>query len=269
MAKKSLPSSTALVATCTVSYDGFGKHAGMNDRISLLRECCARVADHSVRLVCFPGGYLFCRNEREILELRKKLEHLSAELSVTIAVGVDMAKKSIDKAGGTEDSDRIRKKLIREYRLPWFAVCAYPDGTSDLWRQRSIDNSSQYDAPDDCCSEFHGVRGLIPQTEILMCGEIFNKRIRAGVISRGTQLVVDLGHHSKGFRVHAAMKPLASQGVTTLCSVLANKLNATKYCYVPNSSVHLTCSTTSSDFTVGLKPRIEMKIWNFDTLRLT
>lgn len=269
MARQSFPSSAALVATCTVSFEGFGERAGMSDRLALLRECCARAADRSVRLVCFPGGYLFCRSEAEILELRKQLEHLSAELSVTVAVGVDTAKKSIDKAEGTEDSDRIRSKLIREYRLPWFAVCAYPDGTSDLWRQRSINSSNQYDAPDDCCSEFHGVRGLIPQTEIFTCGEIFNERIRAGVISRGTQLVVDLGHYGHGFRVHAAMKVLASQGVTSLCSVHADKHNATKYCYVPNSSGYMARSTTRSDFTVEREPRVEMKVWNFDTLRLT
>jgi hypothetical protein len=98
-----------------------------------------------------------------------------------------------------------------------------------------------------------------------MCGEIFNARIRAQIISRGTQLVIDLWHYDHGFRVHAAMKVLASQGVTSLCSVQADKVKATKYCYVPNSKGYTARSTIGSDFTIGQRPRVEMKVWKFGT----
>lgn len=265
MARQSSHSSPTLIATCTVSFEGFGECNGVHSRLNLLRRSAARAAKGGVQLVCFPGGYLFCRTDLEVLKLRKQLEHVSKDLGVTIAVGVDRAKKSIMNAEDKEILEKKLTKLIRTYQLPWFAVCAYPDGTSDLWRQRSINSKNQYDAPTACCSEFRGVRGMSPQTEILMCGEIFNARIRAEIISRGIQLVIDLGHYAHGFRVHAAMKVLASQGVTSLCSVHADKVNATKYCYGPNSKGYTARSTIGSDFTIGRRPRVEMKVWNLGT----
>lgn len=267
MARLSSASSPPVIATCTASFEGFETSAGTKGRLALLRESAARAVKRGASLVCFPGGFLFSRTEAGITELQKQVEKTSKELSVILAVGVDAAKKSITRAEEKEVLDDPLNKLVREYGLPWFAVCAYPDGTSDLWRQRSINNKNQCEAPDNLCSESRHVQGLKPQAEILMCGEIFNKRIRSAIISRGTEVVVDLGHYSGGFRVHAAMKVLASQGVTCLCSVHADKRNAIKYCYVPQLSGYKARSTPGSDFTVGHEPRVEMKLWELADLR--
>src|SRR5215475_11290152 len=121
MARQSSHSSTTLIATCTVSFEGFGECNGVHSRLNLLRRSAARAAKGGVQLVCFPGGYLFCRTDLEVLKLRKQLEHVSKDLGVTIAVGVDRAKKSIMNAEDAEDKDILEKrlsKLIRTYQLP-------------------------------------------------------------------------------------------------------------------------------------------------------
>ena len=77
-----------------------------------------------------------------------------------------------------------------------------------------------------------------------MCGEIFSPTIRSNIIARKKDLdaVVDLGHESDGFRVHAGMK----------------------FCYDPGGvrkSTRNADTDIDADVAIGNNPRVELKIW--------
>ncbi len=130
------------------------------------------------------------------------------------------------------------------------------------WSQRSSTSKNQKWASESSCKEVRLLKLGEDYVAILMCGEIFNQRIR-GALSRSPfnpRVVIDVAHIGHGFRVWQGMKKLAELGLSTVCTVHVQRQYSRKYCYTPDKG----CLSTNipDDFVFG-PPRIELKLWSF------
>ena len=241
------------IATSTVSLEGFSDQSSNDRRIKNLRESLDCLKKQDVNLFCLPAGYLFSNDSNYINKLADKIFDIANEYKIAIVVGIDIHYKDLSK-DWAED--------IKNYNLPFFATASIPqNGKKYIWRQRSINSKDQMFASDKICSDVRTLFINEKNIGILLCGEIFNERMRESLISKGIKIVIDIAHISTGFRVHAAMKVLAKNDVISFCSVHTQRRNGRKYCYVPYQNSWINRSSNEADFFIGKDPRLEIKIW--------
>jgi len=244
------------LATCTVSYEGYHCVKGTEKRLEFLQKAIMELKKQSIGLACFPGGYLSVKSRNHLCRLANIVDEISKDSGISIGVGIDRLGKDID---------NYWDEAIRKEGFPFFAVCSDTQSDSPhIWNQRSTTSKNQHFVSDDSCSKPRSLNTLGGRIEILICGEIFNERIRKSIVNRKIRAVVDLGHESRGFRVHAAMKVLANRGIASFCSVHTKRQNAQKFCYIPNHNDWLCKSTRCYDTIIGKEPRLEIKFWNLN-----
>ncbi len=242
------------VATCAVTLDGYGDPKGTALRMTRLLEAASELVRSRVDIFSLPGGYLFASDDAHLATLQEQVKRLAVDRGIDLLVGIDTALKNT----------HPDPWLVHNGKLGAWAVCASRDGRVVTWRQRSITSEDQHLVSGAVCREEHLVR-VAPRVESLICGEIFNGRIRSGLVARRTALVIDQAHIAAGFRVFAAMKILASGGIPSLCSLHADVRGAVKYCYVPGLAGWESKSSRAIDLEIGSRPRLEIKIWECDS----
>jgi hypothetical protein len=95
---------------------------------------------------------------------------------------------------------------------------------------------------------------------LLLCGELFNERIRNALIKKSPKIVVDLVHRGHGFRSSSAMKKLCRDGIASALSAHVQKHNAMKRCYIPGEGCGNVSRPVSKDIIKG-PPRIELELF--------
>ncbi len=241
------------VATCTVTLNGYADPRGTARRMTFLSNATFELSKSGIELFILPGGYLFASSDTDLHALQKQVEDLAIAAGIDLLVGMDVTAKD----------PHPDVELIRRGQLGALAIFASRKGRVDRWRQRTSTRENQDLVSDAVCQEERLLR-VAPRVESLICGEIFNERIRAGLVVRKTVLVIDQAHTAKGFRVWAAMRVLASSGISSLCSVHADRREAVKYCYVQGQSGWEEKSSREIDLVIGKEPRLEIKVWKFD-----
>ncbi len=241
------------LATCTVTLDGYADPAGTARRMTLLSDAASALSKNGIELFSLPGGYLFASSNADVYALQKQIENMAISTNIDLLVGIDTTMKVY----------HPDVELIRRGQLGALAVFAPKNGQVTRWRQRTSTRNNQHLVSDAVCKEVRFLRGT-PQIEGLLCGEIFNKRIRVELAARETRIVIDQAHNASRFRIWAAMRALAQMGVSSLCSVHADRQGAIKHCYVPTQTGWEEKSSRSIDLKIGDKPRLEIKIWEFD-----
>jgi len=239
------------VATCTVT--GYTEREDTHLRMVLLSNAVSQLSNIGVNLFCLPGGYLYVSHVDQIHQLKVQIEDLAKSANIDLLVGIDVGLKNNVPAD----------ELVHLGQLPAFSFFASRDGRVAMWRQRTTNSTNQHLVSDSVCQEERLLRAT-PRVESLICGEIFNQRIRDGFRLRNTILVIDLAHTSFRFRVSGSMKSLSKNGISSLCSVHTNSIGGVKYCYVPEQQGNGCKSSRIVDIAVGVLPRIEIKIWKFD-----
>lgn len=96
---------------------------------------------------------------------------------------------------------------------------------------------------------------------VLICGELFNKRILDALVKKKPKIVVDLIHRGSGFRSTGAMKKLCHNGIASACSAHVQKGKAMKRCYIPSKGSDGNVSTRNIDCIIEGSPRIELKLF--------
>ena len=127
------------------------------------------------------------------------------------------------------------------------------------WRQRSTNSDNQWLVDDKRCKE---VRLLMIGDEtlgVLICGEIFNERIRDALRKHKPrpEVTADIGHRGAGFRISKGMKKL---GLASMCSLHVQRKGASKPRFIPGVGYE---SDSGWDEVVEGPPRIEIKLWEF------
>ena len=240
------------IATCTVSLEGYEDPGWNNTRLAVLSDVFVASRALQVDLLCLPAGYLTVDSTLEIERISKTIREEAKKHRIAVAVGIDAKNSGLFQKG---------KEPNAHSSLPYFAVCWTPNqDVLHIWQQRSASSTDQWNCSDPLCAQVRALPVLNRSVEVLLCGEIFNERIRNNVLSREEELsaVVDLGHTSAGFRVWAGMKKLAEGGLTSLCSVHANSSSAQKYCYTPQGAM----SDRTPDRILPGPPRVELKVWH-------
>ncbi|MBA4312455.1 MAG: hypothetical protein C0417_07475 [Chlorobiaceae bacterium] len=245
---------TFKVAVCTVTIDGYHDLRWTTQRMTLLSNAADELSRYSVHLFCLPGGYFFASNSAEYVAIQRQITNLATNVGIDLLVGLDTDIKN----------PHPNDELVSLYKLPSFSIFASTDGRSDKWRQRSTTSTNQYLVLDALCKE-ERLLFASPRIEVLLCGEIFNERIQAALAFRNTKIVIDQAHTASRFRVFAPMKRLATNGISSLCSVHADVRGSIKHCYIPGPSGWQRNSSRKIDLEIGNKPRLEIKIWNFDS----
>jgi hypothetical protein len=241
------------IATCTVTLDGYADPTGTARRMTFLSEAASALSKNGIKLFSLPGGYLFASSNADLYAHQKQVESLAISTGIDLLVGIDVTVKV----------SHPDAKLIRGGQLGALAIFASRNGQVARWRQRTSTSNNQQLVSDAVCKEVRLLR-VTPRIEGLLCGEIFNKRIRAELAARKTRLVIDQAHTAAGFRIWAGMRVLAEVGVSSVCSVHADRRGAIKHCYVPTLSGWKEKSSRAIDLNIGNKPRLEIKVWEFD-----
>jgi hypothetical protein len=212
----------------------------------LFRDVLDRLGDSRTAFFALPAGFLYAPDWATLTTLADEVVCRAEEARLAVAVGIDLNPAALP------DSMRLGAGLSA-FTIGWSLTSG-----RHLWVQRSSSSANHHRAGDAECSQHRVLEVAGGSIGVLLCGEIFNPRIRTSVLRQGTKVVVDLGHVSRGFRVFSGMKILTRGGVDScLCSVHAGPW-AQKYCY---STGAISRSTHSFDFVIGSAPRIEVRSW--------
>ena len=198
------------IVTTTVAYDGY--HTAQDEgpkyrpigsasqrRLDVLREAIAKSHARKADLLCLPGGYFYYASsnprtkplestEPQLVRLIEAIKALVKDCQLAVAVGLDLAEK--DPNGGNE-------RDVRDGTLPWYALCWSPsNGRLDCWNQRSITSAHTSVCSLSRCNQARTMQVQGGQVEILMCGDIFNSRIRDAITQRHQKplALVDMAH---------------------------------------------------------------------------
>jgi hypothetical protein len=184
-----------------VSADGFRDSTRNPQRLRVLDELLKKATEHDAQLLVVPAGFFAARDQEECDQIVQKASRLAAQASVALIGGVDIGR--VDK----KSSDT----LVARHELPYFGFAVSKSGeSSKLWRQVSIRGKHAKLVPDGAIP---GEERLIDiagnSVATLICGELFNERVRESISRRQPDMVIDLGHSGMGQGLIPAMSSVA------------------------------------------------------------
>lgn len=215
-------------------------------------------------VLVLPGGYFTADDCQSRQRIAESLANEAERLGVAVVFGVDEYN-----AGSVQLMTNTKAKVQKQTEEWWpDPMYGYAWSTTEkkihCWRQRSISSGDQWSVPADMCEDVRMFMIGAESLGVLICGEIFNQRIRDALRNHKPEpkVVADLGHKGFGFRVHNGMKPLGEgkQGIASMCSLHNQSRNAKKRYYIPGEGY---MSTSDTDDIAEGPPRIEMKILEF------
>jgi hypothetical protein len=237
------------VATSTVSRHGYQKPTHFDESLRTLTDLLSVAKIGGVQLACLPAGYFCIKSESGLNEAKNRIVSEARTAQIAIAVGIDCVERQ-----STDIDTLVRTQSLPSFGLAW---CPEEDKINE-WRQRSTTSSNQWDVPESVCERSQTFRVADKEVEILMCGELFNERIRKAVTRRRPFAIVDLSHDGRGFRPDRALELLAQRQTYSFCCTHANAKDAMKRAFAPGGRK---ISSRETDFFTEGKPRIEMKVW--------
>jgi hypothetical protein len=187
------------ILICTVGKDKPASNDAENgDRLVALERLLDTAKERaSVDLVVLPGGFFFSSegNPRE-LPILQEIRQVIEKRGIAACFGVDTAHKQPNDV-----------EAVKECRLSSLAFAWTPqDGHVGPWRQRSTSSQDQKYVRQGPAQEKRNIHVDTQGVALLICGELFNPKIRAAVQAQGIAVAVDMAHRSKGFRFARAAK---------------------------------------------------------------
>jgi hypothetical protein len=242
------------IVMTTVGRKGPGGEGENGDRLRSAEAAIVKAANIRAAAIAFPGGFFSTNDEGTRKTLSEKLIGIARKSNIAVIFGIDQQTKIV-----SEDWIILKKGLM----LPYYGYGWSPnEDIVHCWAQRSSDSNNQWWASDERCNDVRVIRVGNDAVGILMCGEIFNERIRnsSAKYLPKPKLIVDVAHIGQRFRVWQGMKKLADLGLSSVCTVHAQREYARKYCYIPGKG---NMSTSTPDDSVSWPIRIELKSWVF------
>lgn len=185
------------ILICTVSEESWNDKL----RLSLLKKLLEEAKRRKVDLVVLPGGYFRTRHKPENHPILPDIIDVIQTNEIAVCFGIDAAEKVINKKKLREHESKVKEGM-----LPWFGYVYTPsDGCLGPWQQRSAINSDAEITPIKISKEkrIFYIGEEKRRVALLMCGEVFNSKIRNHIIEyQNVDIVVDLVHNGHGFRFH-------------------------------------------------------------------
>jgi hypothetical protein len=244
------------LAITTVSYEGYANEAWNDKRLRVAERALIKACELGAHVLVLPGGFFTTRTDKARNSIATHLINIAKRQNVAAIFGVDQHVKNLSADYGPE---------IKRGALPFYAYVWSPidEGPPLPWNQRSTNSQNQVEAPEALCREVRLIKITDDETvAILICGEIFNQRIRYALAEYRPRpkLVVDIAHTGHRFRVEQGMKKLAEQGFSSVCSVHVQCEFAMKRCYIAGKGL---ASTRTCDASLFGLPSIELKLCTF------
>jgi len=216
------------IATCTVTYEGSKKEKCNKKRLNVAELALKTSRALGAQVLILPGGYFTTRTPQARGGIALSLINTAKKMNIAIAFGVYQIPKY---------SSKNWKREIWEGELPWYGYAWSPaENVKNCWTQRYLTRKDQSWCPDKLCNEVRTLKIGKETLGILICGEMFNNRIRQALAKYRPKIkvVADVAHYSEGFRIFAGMKVLAEKyGIASVCSVHTQRRSAQKFCYLP------------------------------------
>lgn len=242
------------IMTTTVGRRGPEGEIQNQERLTAAKRALEKATNLGADLIVLPAGFFTAGSSQARETIAQSLIRTAKQLGIAVVFGVDQEVKSLSR-------DYTRE--IQKCGLPFYGYAWSPsENVIHCWVQRSTNNSNQWSAQERVCTEMRLLTIGDEIIAVLMCGEIFNQRIRQALANYQprAKVVVDVAHVGSGFRVFQGMKVLARLGLPSVCSVHTQREFAVKHCYVPPGT---RLSSDSRDGHVYGPPSIELKLWTF------
>ncbi|MDD2836753.1 MAG: hypothetical protein PHY05_11485 [Methanothrix sp.] len=240
------------VAITTVGCKGPEDESKNEGRLKAGKLAMAKAKSLGADILVLPGGFVVGNDSESRQRIANALIDEARSLELAVVFGVD--DNSWPQAYGYAWSpvDKI-------------AYCWEERSSTRRWNKRNdqqiILTDNEWDAK---LKSYDEVRLIMTEGEVagvLLCGELFNERIRNAFIkcSPRPKIVVDLIHRGHGFRSASSMKKLCHYGIASACSAHVQKNYAMKRCYIPGKGNDGNVSTRGFDDIIEGPPRIELK----------
>lgn len=243
------------LVTTTVGRKGPEDELQNQERFRAAEQALEKAVKLGAELMTLPAGFFTARSSQVRDAMANSLIGKAKQLGVAIVFGIDQEVKN-----PKTDGEIIAKGLL----LPYYGYAwSRSEESIHCWQQRSSTSENQWLVSEAHCKEVRLIKVSGGFVGVLLCGEIFNQRIRhaLAIESPRPRAIVDIAHIGSGFRVWQGMKKLAELGFTSACSVHTQRKYAIiKYCYTPEVGRK---STSIPDEYVFGPPRIELKLWTF------
>ena len=258
------------IATCIVSPredDWLVSNSAQNKyRLALLEATLSKAADMGIAMVFFPARYFFTEMAWSFDRLCDRIIEISTKYDVAIAVGIDLMRKDI-LSMGQSDKEWMLKQVKCGTGFPWYAVVCNPrEGFSDIWHLRSVNWKHSRTGPAHVCKKPRTVPIEGSGIEILLCGEVFNARIRDSVGKRRSDLLaaVDLVHDLDGYMISDTMKEFSIlQQVRIFIAGHAKARSAGCYAFYPRGKKKVPVGNRFLCLRPKARePYLTMRIWN-------
>ncbi len=240
------------VAITTVGCKGPEDESKNEGRLKAGKLAIAKAKSLGADILVLPGGFVVGNDSRSRQRISDALIDEARSLELAVVFGVD--DHSWPQAYGYAWSPVDKMAYSWEQR-----------SSTRHWNKRSEQpitlTDNQWEAK---LKSYDDVRLLTTEggvVGVLLCGELFNERIRDALIKRRPKIVVDLIHRGHGFRSTGAMKRLCHYGITSACSAHVQKVGAMKRCYIPGKGNDGNASTIGLDDRIEGPPRIELKLF--------
>ncbi len=240
------------VAITTVGSKGPEDESKNEGRLKAGKLAMAKAKSLGADILVLPGGFVVGNNFKSRQQIADVLIDEARSLELAVVFGVD--DHSWPQAYGYAWSQVDKMAYSWEQR-----------SSTRHWNKRSEQpitiTDNQWEAKRQ---SYDDVRLLTTEgglVGVLLCGELFNERIRNALIKRSPRIVVDLIHRGHGFRSTDAMKKLCHYGIASACSAHVQKVGSMKRCYIPGKGNDGNASTIELDDRIEGPPRIELKLF--------
>lgn len=243
------------LVTTTVGRRGPEGEEHNGERLGAAEQALTEAIKLGADVLVLPGGFFTAQTAQTRNSIAASLINIARPQNIAVVFGVDQSVKNLS----ADFRPEIRKGTLPFYVYVWSPT---NEGPPYPWNQRSTNSDNQWDASEARCRAVRLLRVKDEILGVLICGEIFNQRIREALANNRPRpkVVIDVAHVGSRFRVFQGMKKLAELGLASLCSVHVQREYATKHCWVPpgrNISIRI------PDSHVYGPPRIELKLWQF------
>ncbi len=243
------------LATTTVSYEGYAEEAWNLKRLSVAKRAIEKARNLEAQVLVLPGGFFTTHTSKARDSIATSLIDIAKGQNIVVIFGIDQDMDNLS----NDETLAIKSGTLPSYVYFWSPT---DEGPLHPWNQRSTNNRNQWDAPAALCRDVRLLKIEDDTVAVLICGEIFNERIRRALANHHLRpkVVVDIAHRGCGFRVERGMKKFAETGLSSVCSVHVKSEFAKKRCYIAGKGL---ASVNSYDAWLFGPPRIEIKLWTF------
>lgn len=250
------------IAATTVGTRGPETPAQNQRRLEAAKQALIAAEELVADVLVLPGGFFKTYDSHSRQDIANALKNEAKKVGIAVVFGVD--EESIG-PGNFGKKGKKQQGTTGWWPDPMYGYAWSPnEKVNHCWRQRSTSSTDQWLVEDKMCKE---VRLLMIDNEalgVLICGEIFNQRIRDALRKHEPRpkVIADLGHIGAKFRVHWGMEALGEgeHGLASMCSLHVQDQNAKKRYYITGQGY---MSTNHSDKKIVGPPRIEIKLLKF------